>query len=131
MGMNFYACCHKCKMRLFLYRGKESKPMRAFWRDHEKCIRQNKDACEVRGDGYGEQDWMSSYEEISKEPEHEQRKERDMKRPELPSKWLKREIEKLETTTDIKEIARATARILETHNAIIDYVKWIEEQCKR
>lgn len=38
MGLNFYAACHICKERRFFLRGKESKPMHQFWRDHNDCI---------------------------------------------------------------------------------------------
>ena len=63
MGLNFYAACHICKKQQFFLRGKESKPMHQFWRDHADCIQRDKDACVIQGDGHGEQDWMSEYED--------------------------------------------------------------------
>jgi len=63
MGLNFHACCHRCKSRLYFYRGEESIPMHEFWRKHRHCIKIDKNACEIRGDGYGEQDWMYDYKE--------------------------------------------------------------------
>jgi hypothetical protein len=63
MGLNFYICCHRCKVKTFLFRGKESEPMHNFFHMHSNCVRINKDAVEVRGDGYGEQDWMSEKEQ--------------------------------------------------------------------
>ena len=61
MGLNFYAGCHRCKTKQFFFRGDEAKPMHQFWRKHADCIRADKNACVIQGDGYGEQDWMTDY----------------------------------------------------------------------
>ena len=63
MGLNFYVCCHKCRTKQFLYRGKESKPMHKFYHKHEECRRLDSTACQIQGDGYSEQDWMDDYED--------------------------------------------------------------------
>ena len=61
MGLNFYAGCHRCKTKQFFFRGNEANPMHRFWRKHADCIRADKNACIIQGDGYGEQDWMTDY----------------------------------------------------------------------
>lgn len=61
MGRNFFAACHRCKTKEFFFRQKESKPMHDFWRRHSECLRRDSTACEIRADGYGEQDWMNDY----------------------------------------------------------------------
>ena len=63
MGLNFYIGCHRCRKRLFLFRGEESTPMHLFVRKHNDCIKMNSNSVVVMPDGYGEQDWMREYDE--------------------------------------------------------------------
>jgi hypothetical protein len=60
MGLNFYCGCHKCKKRVFLYRGKEAKPLHAFFLKHQRCIHSDPNNFVVMGD-YEEQNWMNEY----------------------------------------------------------------------
>jgi len=73
MGLNFYAGCHRCKTKQFFFRGDEAKSMHRFWGKHANCIRADKKACVIQGDGYGEQDWMTDYadDEPESSPAHD------------------------------------------------------------
>jgi hypothetical protein len=42
MGMNLQSCCHKCKVRVFHFRGKEQETILPFYSEHEPCMRLNK-----------------------------------------------------------------------------------------
>ena len=37
MGLNFYIGCHRCKEKIYLYRGRETGPMQDFWDKHRHC----------------------------------------------------------------------------------------------
>lgn len=39
MGRNFVSICHKHKVKVWYFRGEESRPMHDFYRDHENCMR--------------------------------------------------------------------------------------------
>ena len=60
MGLNFYVACHYCKVKVFLYRGRESKPLHAFYHKHHDCGRKMPCPLHIQGDYY-EQDWMHDY----------------------------------------------------------------------
>lgn len=50
MGLNFYICCHKCKERIFMFRGRESTPMHDFYQKHYNCHRASPRNLEIIAD---------------------------------------------------------------------------------
>jgi hypothetical protein len=61
MGTNFVMGCEKCQEKVYLYRGEESKPMHAFFREHAKCFLFSRNAFLFGDDQILEDDWMTDY----------------------------------------------------------------------
>lgn len=58
MGMNFVSCCHKCKRKVFHFRGEEDKTMIPFYYKHYRCMEESTDNLETKEDQIQEEDWM-------------------------------------------------------------------------
>lgn len=58
MGMNLQSCCHKCKEKIFHYRGRENETMLPFYRKHYSCMQESPDNIETKEDQIQEEDWM-------------------------------------------------------------------------
>jgi hypothetical protein len=63
MGMNLQTCCHKCRERVFHFRGEENKTILPFYKKHEKCIRENPSNVETLEETYQWVEWMEEYED--------------------------------------------------------------------
>lgn len=60
MGMNLQSCCHKCREKIFHYRGKENETILPFYYKHRNCLREDKNNLETKEDQIQEEWWMSS-----------------------------------------------------------------------
>lgn len=58
MGMNFYSCCHKCKEKVFHFRGHENETLLPFYRRHYACMSENPANLETLEDQKQEAWWM-------------------------------------------------------------------------
>lgn len=61
MGMNLQSCCHRCKVRVFHYRGRENETLLPFYRKHYFCMVLNPKNIETLEDQIQEESWMSLY----------------------------------------------------------------------
>ena len=59
MGINLQSCCHKCKVKVFHFRGKEDKTLLPFYKLHRSCISQDPKNIETLDDQAQEADRMS------------------------------------------------------------------------
>lgn len=65
MGMNLITCCHKCRVQVFHYRGKENETIYPFYKMHYECMMLNPDNLETCEDQIQEADWMDEYHTIN------------------------------------------------------------------
>ena len=63
MGMNLQSCCHRCKVRVFHFRGREQETLLPFYNKHYICIKINPENITTREDQIQEEAWMSDYKE--------------------------------------------------------------------
>ena len=63
MGINLQTCCHRCKVRVFHYRGRENETILPFYYKHYDCILANPSNVETKEDQIQEENWMSEYPE--------------------------------------------------------------------
>ena len=67
MGMNVQSACHKCKEKVFHFRGNESDTIMPFYRKHRSCMDELASNVVTLEDQYQYEDWMdddSEYVEI-------------------------------------------------------------------
>ena len=59
------SACHKCKVKVFHYRGKEGKTLMPFYYKHRECFdngnEEDKFNVETKEDQRQEEDWMETY----------------------------------------------------------------------
>jgi len=63
MGYNLISACHKCKKKVFHFRGKENEAILPFYIKHSKCAKEDIDNIQTVMDNNGtDQDWETNYE---------------------------------------------------------------------
>lgn len=71
MGLNLFSACHKCKEKVFHFRGKEGETILPFYLKHRKCLESDpKTSVETLEDQVQERDWMrddSEYKEADEQ----------------------------------------------------------------
>jgi len=65
MGMNLQSGCHKCKEKVFHFRGKENETILPFYKKHRRCMDENKDNLETLEDQSQWAEWMDEYSETN------------------------------------------------------------------
>ena len=59
MGYNLLTACHKCKTKIFHYRGEENVAILPFYVKHAKCAKENLNNVQTVMDNNGsDQDWQ-------------------------------------------------------------------------
>lgn len=58
MGMNVQSACHRCKEKVFHFRGRENESILPFYRAHRKCMDIHPDNVVTKDDQYQSEDWM-------------------------------------------------------------------------
>lgn len=59
MGHNLYSACHRCKTKIFHFRGEENKTILLFYKKHSDCAKKNIDNVQtVMDNNSTDQEWM-------------------------------------------------------------------------
>lgn len=60
MGYNLHSVCHKCKTKIFHYRGEENKAILPFYKKHANCAKENIDNVKTVMDNNGtDEKWQN------------------------------------------------------------------------
>jgi hypothetical protein len=62
VGLNFVLGCHKCRQRVWMFRGEEVQPMHNFWRahwKHEQHLELSQDQTDAN--------WVYDYEDVGQD----------------------------------------------------------------
>jgi len=70
MGHNLISCCHKCKVQVYHFRGKENIAILPFYKKHKNCAKEDINNVQtVMDNNSTDQEWM--YEGFGKTPMYE------------------------------------------------------------